>query len=157
MAERTLFDSLAEKAQWMDGAAALDALDPHVQSVARCIVAGADGAEQRAERLHKWVRDRIWYSSDPWGVERTPDARVTLEEGTEDCDGKARTLVALVRALHDPMLHARIRSVWGPDGAFFHVQAEIRIGRGPWRVAELVVRGVELGERPNLRGPLPVV
>lgn len=144
----TWFRSLAEKAQWMDAAASLDARDPVVAQLARILVIGASDPRERAQRLHRFVRDRVWYSRDPHGIEMTPDARYILETGTEDCDGKARLLVALVRALRDPRLDARLRSVW-KGGAFTHAQAEIRCGNGPWTLAELIVRGVELGAAPD--------
>jgi len=134
----------------MDGAASLDAADPVVAQLARIIVAGARTPEERARALHRYVRDRIWYSRDPHGLEMTPDARFVLEAGTEDCDGKARVLVALVRSLRDPALDARLRSVW-TGNAFTHAQAELRCGAGPWKLAELIVRGVELGAGPDDR------
>ena len=144
----TQFATLAEKAQWMDAAASLDALDPVVRRVARLVVGRADDPRQRAELLHRYVRDRIWYSRDPFGIEMTPDARVILQEGTEDCDGKARLLVALVRALRDPRLAARLRSVW-TGRSFTHAQVELRAGDGPWRLAEVIVRGVGVDDAPN--------
>lgn len=132
----------------MDAAASLDALDPLIVRLARLLVVGAKGVTDRAERIQRFARDRIWYTRDPWGIETTPDARHIIEIGTEDCDGKARVFVALVRALHDPDLSARIRSVWkGPH--FVHAQAEVRIGDGPWRLVELIVRGLGVGDAPD--------
>lgn len=144
----TQFRTLQEKALWMDAAASIDAADPIVQRIARLIVGDANAPRERADRLQRWVRDRIWYSRDPYGIEMTPDSRVTLLEGTEDCDGKARLLVALVRSLRDPRLDARLRSVWrGPQ--FTHAQAEIRAGDGPWRLAEVILRGVGVDDAPG--------
>ena len=144
----TWFRTLEEKAAWMDAAASLDALDPVTIRLARLLVVGAKGPTERAERLQRFVRDRIWYTRDPWGIETTPDTRNVLEVGTEDCDGKARVLVALVRALRDPDLTARLRSVW-VGRQFVHAQAEVRIGDGPWRLAEVIVRGLGVGDAPD--------
>lgn len=144
----TWFGTLAEKASWMDAAATLDAADPTVQRIARLIVGRAVEPRERAELLHRFVRDRLWYSRDPYGIETTPAARVALSEGTEDCDGKVRVLVALVRALRDPRLSARLRSVWRGQ-QFSHAQAELRAGDGPWRLAEVIVRGVGVDQAPD--------
>jgi len=154
MADRkavTRFDSLAEKAMWMDASASVDALDPFVQSMARIIVAGTNDPSVWLRRIQEWTRDRIRYSGDPWGIERTPDTRVTIEQGTEDCDGKIKAFVALVRALKSPAVDARVRSVWNDRGDFFHVQGQARLHAGLWRDVEVTVRDVDIGERPTIQ------
>ena len=153
----THFDSLEAKAQWMDASAAVDALDPFVVSLAKIITAGTNDAGMMLRRLHEWTRDRVRYSADPWGIERTPDTRVACEEGTEDCDGKVKAFVALVRALGDPRLDARVRSVWNDRGDFFHVQADARVGSGPWRLVELTIQDAAIGERPTAKTAAYVV
>lgn len=159
MADRavTQFDTLEQKAQWMDASASVDALDPFVISLAKIITAGTEDPIVWLRRLHEWTRDRVRYSADPWGIERTPDTRVTCEEGTEDCDGKVKAFVALVRALRTPRIDARVRSVWNDRGDFFHVQAEVRVGSGAWRLVELTIQDAQIGERPTARSAAYVV
>jgi len=141
------------KADWLDASASLDALEPHIRELARGIVRGAVSKGDAMQKLHRWVRDRIAYVRDPGGREEFADSLTVARSGQDDCDGKARLLVALVRSLRDPTMRARIRPVFrGPD--FVHVQAELEWpGSRGWVLAEVIVRGVELGEDPeNARG-----
>lgn len=105
---------------------------------------------KRAEAIHAFLRDRIAYVRDPGRREELADAGVVLQRRLEDCDGKAHTFVALARASG---LDARIRPIF-QDGAFTHVQAEVRwpgsqtdprADADGWLVAELILAGVPLG------------
>lgn len=116
-----------------------------------------------ASRLHRWVRDAIAYVGDPpdaEGVrhEEFADTVTIVRRGYDDCDGKSRVLVALVRALGTP-LQARIRPVWNVAREFVHVQVEMRwpgcaamADANGWVLAEMILAGVDLGEDPMRKG-----
>lgn len=172
VAHRTIrFNGPAEKAAWLDAAASLDARLPIVRQIAGTIAAARspNDLEGLAHDLHTFVRDRIHYVRD--GVdEEFADAATVLARGWDDCDGKARTFVAMVRAVGAPDgLRARIRPVFNahpvdPKGEFVHVQAEVSWpgstkspladGHG-WLLSELILKDCPLGADPNdlPRGP----
>jgi hypothetical protein len=166
------WDSLADKAAWLDGAASLDAMRRGMQRVAArfCQLPTAEG---RTRALHRWVRDNIRYvydyqSSRAGRGEEFADAETTIDRGYEDCDGKARLFVALVRAAESVRrcgAEARIRPVFKKHPIeFVHVQAEARwpgsAGHprampGGWLLCELILAGCEIGQNPDEvpRGP----
>lgn len=167
------FKSLEAKARWLDAAASLDALRGEVQRQAKRFILIPD-AEARVRAIQRWVRDAIKYQYDfrvSQGMpgEEFADTTSTIERGFGDCDDKARAFVALVRAAE--MLAgemgkprgtmARIRPVFAkePDDRFVHVQAEVAwpgstrhenaMGKEGWLLAELIVRGCEIGQDPD--------
>lgn len=151
-----LFHGPTEKAQWLDAAASLDASDPMVQVIASRIVGNAGDADA-VRLLHEWVRDRIAYVRDAGGKEEFADTRTIIDTGYDDCDGKSRTFVALVRALDRRGVLARIRPVLNKRREFVHVQAEAKWPgsdhfahhlRDGWVLAELIVKGCALGDDP---------
>jgi transglutaminase-like putative cysteine protease len=154
------FATPRQKADWLDAAAGLDALEVHVRELAKQITRGALSKAHAMARLHVWVRDRIAYVRDPGGREEFADPITVARSGRDDCDGKARLLVALVRSLGDPLMVARIRPVFrGAD--FVHVQAELAYpGSDGWRLAEVIVKGVGIGDDPenvrDARGKVPL-
>jgi transglutaminase-like putative cysteine protease len=109
----------------------------------------------RVQEIHRFVRDGVRYQHDPNGREKLSDAVSTLSQGTDDCDGKARTAAALAKAIG---IEADIAPVWkGPILA--HVRTAYRWpgsksfpGARPngWVVGELTIKDVELGESPWL-------
>ena len=150
------------KARWLDASASEDATDPHLRAFARRFVHGRAELREPADvvrELHRYVRDAIAYVHDWGGREEFADTATILRRGFDDCDGKARTFVALVRALGLPDVQARIRPVF-KGGSFVHVQAETRFpgSKGPrsdpegWQLAEVIVRGVGLGDDPERIG-----
>lgn len=166
------FDSLEEKAHWLDGMASLDAMRGRVREFVRRFLWERD-PELRTRKIHRWVRDHIRYEQD-WRVSQsTPgeefaDSSSQLVRGFEDCDGKARLFVALMRAaemLAPLRTAARIRPVFRLEPLdFVHVQAEVlfpgsrRISTADhdgWVIAELILKGCELGMNPDdlPRGP----
>lgn len=167
-----VFNSLREKADWLDANASLDALRKGVESVASRFLNEPD-PELRTRSIHRFVRDRIRYEQD-WRVsagvpgEEFADSETVLKRGFDDCDGKSRLFVALVRAaeLQKPIgTAARIRPVFTKHPLdFVHVQAEVlfpgskRIDtadRDGWVIAEMILKGCELGKNPDdcPRGP----
>lgn len=163
---RVSFASPTQKARWLDAACSLDAADPRVRALSRRFV---ESAKQRAkaptpwqqvfaEDVFRFVRDSIDYRRDPGGREQFADAATILfRTGADDCDGKARTFVALIRA-GGPTVEARIRPVMNERGDFVHVQAETRwpgskndprTQANGWILAELILRDVALGQDPD--------
>lgn len=133
-----------EKAERLDANASLDTRFPEVQHLAERFGAAHPDPLDRARAMHRYVRDTIGYRRDPGGIEEFADSGHVLHVREDDCDGKARLFVALCRAAG---LLARIRPVATPARGFYHVQAEVDPFRtGRWMLAELILRGVELGQ-----------
>ena len=166
------FKSLEQKARWLDAAASLDSLRRGVQDVARRFLEIPD-AEARTRAIHRWVRDHIHYEQDyrvsqGMAGEEFADTETVLERGYDDCDGKSRAFVALVRAaemLRPLGVQARIRDVFMRHPfSFVHVQVEVkwprselaeRAGPGGWLLAEMILKNAEIGDDPDQvpRGP----
>jgi hypothetical protein len=166
------FRSLGQKAKWLDAAASLDSLRGGVQEVAKRFLTVAD-PEARTRAIQRFVRDNIRYEQDfrvSTGLpgEEFADTETMIRRGYEDCDGKSRAMVALVRAAEmlKPLgVEARIRPVFTRHPfQFVHVQVEVRWPRselseraqaGGWLLAELILQGAEIGEDPDevQRGP----
>jgi hypothetical protein len=156
---KVTFASWRDKAAWLDAQASLDATSRTVLARAFELGAGKLGPEELAQRAHGFVRDRILYVRDPPTGEEFADSVSILRRGFDDCDGKSRLFVALCRAariLGTP-LEARIRPVFPKPQEFRHVQAEVRwpgssrfprAMPGGWVLAELILRGVNLGQSP---------
>jgi transglutaminase-like putative cysteine protease len=145
MMREVQFGTWQEKAAWLNEAAKADALDPQILTFARPFRLAYPDPAARAVAIHRWVRDHIAYRRDPLRDgkprEQFASAAVVLKRRFDDCDGKARLFVALCRA-------AELNAVIHPvvvDGQFVHVQAAVQL-RGAWVRAELILKGVELGE-----------
>lgn len=179
------FRTEADKAAYLDGAARLDAAHLiGVRKLALRLLQAHPGAEDFARATHRFVRDSIRYQRDtnrfvPGGKgEQFADSDVILARGYDDCDGKARLVVALVLAAASMRpklgLDARIRQVWR-GGHWRHAQAEIRWPRSSelrgehgerlaldgWVLSDPIVVGLELGLSPETRrdpatGKIPV-
>lgn len=152
------WSSPEKKSRWLDAAAAADALHPEVRALARQLetTAGRDPLRFTLA-VHGYCRDAIRYRRDPGGREQFADAPTIIRRGFDDCDGKARLFVALIRAAKIPGLIARIVPVHDkPTGQrFIHVQAEARFPGSEahpladpegWILAEMTLEGVRLGE-----------
>lgn len=166
------FETLQEKARWLDAMAGMDSLRTSVQEFARRFL-NMNDAEARTRAIQRWVRDNIHYESDfrvsqGHAGEELADTPTMLRRRFEDCDGKARAMVAIVRAaemLRPLGVQARIRPVYTRHPyAFVHVQVEVRWPRseiseraqpGGWLLAELILKGAEIGDDPDTvpRGP----
>lgn len=153
------FNSLIEKAEWLDASASLDAASPYLLGLASRLSEHRSAADY-ARVAHAYVRDSIAYERDPGGREQFADSESILRRGYDDCDGKSRVFVALIRAARMPGLEARIRPVFRKHPVrFVHVQAEVRYpgsetlarseGDG-WLLAELILRAVPLGYGPDM-------
>ena len=166
-----VFDTLAEKASWLDAQASLDALRMGIQKAALSFP--SDTAENRARAIQRWVRDHIHYQHDYRVTQALPgeefaDSESILKRGYDDCDGKSRLFVALIRAAEmiKPLgLKAEIRPVFKIHPlAFVHVQAVVKwpgsqhvdgADNQGWLIVELILAGCELGQDPDScpRGP----
>lgn len=140
---RIRFVKQADKARWLDAAARLDATDPRIYEAA--MDWGGIGSDREvAERLFAAIRDRIRYAPDEAQGARQEvlaDSATVIGRGWDDCDGKARALVALALARGIP---ARIVACWlGRE--FAHVAAELRIA-GRWIHADPTLRRAALGQ-----------
>jgi len=160
------FATLEEKARWLDAASSLDSLRQGVQNVARRFLL-IDGAEARTRAIHRWVRDHIHYEQDYRVSQGLPgeefaDTETILARGYDDCDGKSRAFVAIVRAAEmlKPLgVEVRIRDVFMKHPlSFVHVQVEVRWPRselseraeaGGWLLAEMILKGAEIGDDPD--------
>jgi len=167
------FRSDADKASWLDAASSLDSLRVGIQGVARRFLRERD-PELRTRAIHRFVRDSIRYEQD-YRVstgqrgEEFADAETIIRRGYDDCDGKSRVFVAIMRAAEKALplgAYARIRPVFAVDHPlqFVHVQGEVlfpgsrRIATADdegWVIAELILKGCELGQNPDSvpRGP----
>ena len=119
------------------------ALHPVIRRFAASVAASLPPGDHEAlaRAFHGWVRDRIRYVPD--GVmEELADEVTVLQRGYDDCDGKAALFVSLCRAVK---LEARTLPVYR-GGEFTHVAAEVRWRGGPWVRAEVILKGVELGQ-----------
>lgn len=159
-----LFEDLRAKADYLDAAASRDALTIAVRRLAFQIASEIPDVEVRARALHRFVRDRIAYRHDrpvmgPITMgEQFADSGTILARGVDDCDGKSRLLVALVRADPHGDIEARVRPVFPTPDRFSHVQAELRwdgserwASADPegWILAETILRDCELGDDPE--------
>lgn len=168
-----VFESLKEKAQWLDSAASLDALRKDVQEHTKRFM-GFSEPEARTRAIQRWVRDNIKYQYDfrlstGRRGEEFADSSTLIKRGYGDCDDKARIFVALVRAIEmvKPLaVRARIRPIFTKHPyEFVHVQAEVKWPRsvlhensqGPkgWLLAELIVKDCEIGQNPDTVPRLP--
>jgi transglutaminase-like putative cysteine protease len=159
------FDSLEEKAAWLDSSASLDAGRDGVRALAARIVSEHGRDPRRlAESAFLYWRDGIRYErdvrlSDMERAEQFADPDAVMRRGFDDCDGKARGFVATIRAVaieaRTPALRARIVPIFSADWSDFkHVQAEVRWDGSNgyrharpdgWLLAELTLAGVPLG------------
>jgi len=81
-------------------------------------------AEIRA--LHEFVRDKIRYVRDVFGVETLHTPEKLLEIGQGDCDDKSILLAALLMSIGHPTRFVAVS--FGAKNQFSHVYVETRIG-----------------------------
>jgi transglutaminase-like putative cysteine protease len=136
-----------------------DATDPAVVALASRIAKPYRPDDWRgiAGEIFRFVRDGIRYQHDPDKQEEFADAVTILSRGWDDCDGKAKLTVALMRALG---LDAEIVPHWSA-GQLAHVSIRVRFpgsSRLPgnvrgWLYGETTVRGSDLGDNPRRIAP----
>lgn len=133
-----------------------DALDPSVVRAAhnQIVPFKPDDWKSQAKEIHRFVRDGIRFQRDPDRKEEFAPSALVLERGWDDCDGKAKLAVAMMRSLG---MEADIVPVWDDQGNLAHVQYAVRFPgsgsypgaqRGGWLKGETTVSTAELGEDP---------
>lgn len=107
-----------------------------------------------ANEVHRWVRDGIRFQRDPDRVEEFAPSSTVLRRRWDDCDGKSKLAVALLRSLG---MDADIQPVWDSDGYLAHVQYKVRWpgsqsypgSKHGWVVGETTIDTAELGQDPH--------
>ncbi len=133
-----------------------DAQDPAVVAQASRLVRRhrPDDWKGMANEIHRWVRDGIRFQRDPDRKEEFAPSALVLERRWDDCDGKAKLAVALLRALG---MEADIEPMWSNEGNLVHVKYRVRwkgsnthpsAGPGGWLIGETTVDTAELGQDP---------
>lgn len=132
-----------------------DALQPKVVQTAAWLARPhkPDNWKGIATEVHRFVRDGIRFQRDPDRKEEFAPSVLVLERGWDDCDGKAKLAVALLRSLG---IDADIHPVWDDNGMLTHVQYDVRWpgsnkfpgNRGGWVRGETTVSTAELGQDP---------
>lgn len=114
------------------------------------------GAEIRA--VHTFVRDRVRYTNDPWGVETLTDPRDMLREidlagrASEDCDSHVVLEASLLEALGHPTRFQVAALDPTRPGDPSHVYLEVRSG-GTWVPLDPIVKDKPAGWiAPELAG-----
>lgn len=155
------------KLQTLRDMARSDAVDPIVVNLAARLARPhkPDDWKGIAEEVHHFVRDGIRFQRDPDRREEFASSAVVIQRGWDDCDGKAKLAVALLRALG---MDADVWPIWNDEGELAHVQYIVRWPgsvrypghRNGWVTgepnldasgairAETTVAGVELGVNP---------
>lgn len=155
------------KADLLDASASLDASGPVVRQLAAAVCGANTTKAEAVRRALLYCQRKIAYAGDTrrkreavakYGEapnhEELADTLTIVRKQHDDCDGKARVLVAFLRARG---IEARIRPVWQAIGGFTHVQAECRYPGSEthrlaqndgWLVLEPTAREAEVGEGP---------
>lgn len=154
---RLEFRNDQEKLAFLDSVANEYATHPKIVALASRLIRRLrpDAYLAQAREIHRFVRDGIRYQPDPNRQEQLINPVSVIERGRDDCDGKAVTAVALMRAVG---LDARVHPRWAGD-ELEHVQVRVRfpgsdhVGgpyrEGAWLIGEVTIRGAELGEDPH--------
>ena len=133
-----------------------DAQDERIRHIAQ-LLREAAGPRQSAfvALVHSLARDGIRYVSDTvrtggediMGLTRPyTDALEAYERGADDCDAKARFVVALLIAGGQ---RAQMVAWWDrKTGELAHVSGEVHVG-GNWKHLETILSRARLGDEPN--------
>lgn len=138
-----------------------DARDPEIVRFASALARphAPDDYLAITREIFRWVRDGIRYQRDPGGLEEFESAGTILRRGWDDCDGKVKLAVALLRSLG---IEADVEPVW-KNGNLSHVQLRVRWpgsqkvpgNRHGWILGELTIAGAELTQDPRSIAPNP--
>lgn len=166
---RHVWASPKAKADHLQELAAGDSREPEVRAVAAKIWADAErkaklaagrGVMPQNGAVEWWaIRDiyelttnAVRYVSDTGG-EVWAHTMEVLRSRADDCDGKARAFVALVKALPKRTPRRVLTDAWvvphfDAAGQFVHVSAAARIGMSDPIEVELTVPGLPFGAKP---------
>jgi hypothetical protein len=143
-----------EKWRKIERAADTDFQSPLMQFLGNCLLKLCNGDQRRvAELAMAMARDCIAYQSDLQrvGHEDLDHPQNIWRRGVDDCDGKSRLFVALVKAADGI---AKPVPKWADDekqpGKLWlqHVSAEVCLG-GHWLPVELTLKRARVGEKPG--------
>lgn len=95
----------------------------------------------RAEAIHAWIKDAVWYIREPKETFQSPEYTVKSQAG--DCDDHAILLNAIAK---NAGLTSRIVPLRRPNGEVKHAVGQVMID-GLWSFAETTV-DAEFGEAP---------
>jgi transglutaminase-like putative cysteine protease len=144
------------KAYRLDRLCQIDATQQSLRTLAQLLwqAAGANG-ERYLALAHAIARDCIAFQSDTArtggediaGITREyTDPLEALKRGVDDCDAKARLLVALLKARN---FEANLVKWWDPTtGELAHVAAEV-FWRARWCHLETILSRARFGDEPN--------
>ena len=112
------------------GSRDLSVREAAIQAVRSDLAEGHDKIGQLAS-LYRFVRDRVYFVADIFGVETLQSPRYTLSIGAGDCDDRATLLVAMARAIGIPaMFSFKVVAANPSSRAFSHVYVVADFGGG---------------------------
>lgn len=123
--------------------------DPGIVALASSLVKNLPQGDTIAEvrALHAFVRDRIRYTNDTYGVETIRTPKATLDSGVGDCDDKSLLLSALLGAIGRPTRFVAMG--FKSTESYSHVLAQVRLGpKGKWYSLE-TIKNVPAGWEPD--------
>lgn len=113
----------------VDGSKDLDVRSTAL-SVLRASGVASHDHKRELEALYRFVRDRVAFRRDVYGVETLQAPRVTLQQMAGDCDDRAILLAAMLRAVGSPAT-VRFRVIAADPrraSRFTHVYVMARLG-----------------------------
>jgi transglutaminase-like putative cysteine protease len=132
-----------------------DALDPAIVEMASTLARpfAPDDYLAIAREIFRWVRDGIRYQRDPGLREEFASAGEVLKRGWDDCDGKVKLAVAMLRSVG---MTADVHPVWR-GGNLTHVQLRVRWPGSTkvpgnvngWIIGDETIKGAELTQNPR--------
>lgn len=132
-----------------------DAQDPIIVNFASTLARpfAPDDYLTIVREIFRWVRDGIRFQRDPGQREEFASAATILNRGWDDCDGKIKLAVSLMRSLG---IDADVQPVWNQEGFLSHVQLRVRFpgsehirgSKAGWLYGEITIRGAELTQNP---------
>ena len=100
----------------------IESTSPRIKNLAKTVVAGKDGAWDKAEAIYDWVRDNIEYKEG-----ELKGALAALKDGNGDCEELTSLFVAMCRANRIPA-----RTVWIEGHCYPEFYLQDDQGDGQW-------------------------
>lgn len=123
-------------------------IDPAIIQAAHAIIYLEPERDEWAEAraLFDYVRDRVRYVRDVYGLETLTSPEKVLQRQTGDCDDQTALLCSLLESVGFPT-RLVMGAFQGPE--FDHVYCQVQIN-GEWIDADPIIRSHELGDAPGL-------
>ncbi len=110
------------------GSRDLSVREAAIQAVRSDLAEGHDKISQLGS-LYRFVRDRIYFVGDIYGIETIQSPRYTLSIGAGDCDDRATLLVAMARSIGIPAeFKFKVVAANPQTHAFSHVYVVAQLG-----------------------------